>query len=179
MCDVLWCCKQARQQSVEEVNQRWAAKSHGLLSRISNLEHQLQGQGQSSDRPAASSPSAQVRTWLLVFQPLTGQMAHGGLILNQQLFSTVLWRQGHRHPPFTWVTIMCADSCEGRGLGQKQKQTLPFYLPAFCKGQNRQHAQGMSWLSIPAWPSSMLLKSSLSQNIRLIGGDHKHVPQLW
>ena len=60
-----WCCKQARQQSVEEVNQRWAAKSHGLLSRISNLEHQLQGQGQSSDSPATSSPSAQVRTPLL------------------------------------------------------------------------------------------------------------------
>lgn len=34
---------QARQQSVEEVNQRWAAKSHTLLSRIANLEHQLQG----------------------------------------------------------------------------------------------------------------------------------------
>jgi len=28
---------------VEEVNQRWAAKSHTLLSRIANLEHQLQG----------------------------------------------------------------------------------------------------------------------------------------
>lgn len=51
-------CKQVRQQSVEEVNQRWAAKSHGLLSRISNLERQLQGQ--SPDSPSAASPSAQV-----------------------------------------------------------------------------------------------------------------------
>ena len=31
---------------MEEVNQRWAAKSHTLLSRIANLEQQLQGQGQ-------------------------------------------------------------------------------------------------------------------------------------
>jgi len=41
---------QARQQSVEEVNQRWAAKSHTLLSRIANLEHQLQGR--SGEGPA-------------------------------------------------------------------------------------------------------------------------------
>ncbi|KAA6417994.1 MAG: hypothetical protein FRX49_12076 [Trebouxia sp. A1-2] len=41
---------QARQQSVEEVNQRWVAKSHSLLSRIANLEHQLQGR--SGEGPA-------------------------------------------------------------------------------------------------------------------------------
>ena len=46
---------QARQQSVEEVNQRWAAKSHTLLSRIANLEHQLQGR--SGEGPA---PTGQV-----------------------------------------------------------------------------------------------------------------------
>ncbi|KAL3155709.1 hypothetical protein ABBQ32_012731 [Trebouxia sp. C0010 RCD-2024] len=41
---------QARQQSVEEVNQRWAAKSHTLLSRIANLEQQLQsGSSPASD----------------------------------------------------------------------------------------------------------------------------------
>ncbi|DBB03425.1 TPA: hypothetical protein ACH3X3_010785 [Trebouxia sp. C0006] len=43
---------QARQQSVEDVNQRWAAKSHTLLSRIANLEHQLQGRSGEGPDPA-------------------------------------------------------------------------------------------------------------------------------
>lgn len=51
---------QARQQSVEEVNQRWAAKSHTLLSRIANLEQQLQGQGNGQGQ-SGTSPDAQVR----------------------------------------------------------------------------------------------------------------------
>ncbi|KAL3146078.1 hypothetical protein ABBQ38_015427 [Trebouxia sp. C0009 RCD-2024] len=46
---------QARQQSVEEVNQRWAAKSHTLLSRIANLEQQLQGQGQGQSGTSPTS----------------------------------------------------------------------------------------------------------------------------
>lgn len=48
-------CWQARQQSVEEVNQRWAAKSHTLLSRIANLEQQLQGQGQGQSGTSPTS----------------------------------------------------------------------------------------------------------------------------
>lgn len=56
-------CLQARQQSVEEVNQRWAAKSHTLLSRIANLEQQLQGQGQGQ---SGASPDAQVRHHSLI-----------------------------------------------------------------------------------------------------------------
>ena len=48
---------QARQQSVEEVNQRWAAKSHGLLSRIAQLEQQLAGgsRGQPAEGPIHSA----------------------------------------------------------------------------------------------------------------------------
>lgn len=53
-------CVQARQQSVEEVNQRWAAKSHTLLSRIANLEQQLQGQGQGQSG-TSPTPEGQVR----------------------------------------------------------------------------------------------------------------------
>ncbi|DBA69907.1 TPA: hypothetical protein ACH3X2_012404 [Trebouxia sp. C0005] len=52
---------QARQQSVEEVNQRWVAKSHSLLSRIANLEHQLQGRSGEGPAPTGqvSGPGAE------------------------------------------------------------------------------------------------------------------------
>ena len=47
---------------MEEVNQRWAAKSHTLLSRIANLEQQLQGQGPGQGQSATSPTSGfQVR----------------------------------------------------------------------------------------------------------------------
>ena len=73
---------QARQQSVEEVNQRWAAKSHTLLSRITNLEQQLQGQ--SGDGP---SLAGQVRLLhagpaLLVLQPTLLQSSSHGLTIH-------------------------------------------------------------------------------------------------
>ena len=56
---VICACVQARQQSVEEVNQRWAAKSHTLLSRIAKLEQQLQGQGQGQGQgQSATSPTS-------------------------------------------------------------------------------------------------------------------------